>query len=284
MTRYGLMLDEAGIVRDDGVIARLGEQHYYFTTTTSGAAAVYRELLLWNTRWRMDCTFVNGTGHRAAFNLAGPGSRELLQSLSDIDLSEAAFPFLGVRTGNVAGVPARVLRAGFVSSLGFEIHVPFGAAARVWEALQGLRGVQLFGVESQRVLRLEKGHAIVAQDTDALTNPFEAGLGWAVRMNKEFFIGQRSLRIHERRGARQKLLGFELEEGGAIGEANLLIHDGDIAGRVTSIALSPTLGRTIGLALASPPLATPGTDLSIRAADGRLVKARVLKTPFVEAT
>ena len=80
MTRYGLLLDEGGIVRDDGVIARLAEQHYYFTTTTGGAASVYRELLLWNTRWRMDCAFVNATGHRAAFNLAGPRSRGLLQA------------------------------------------------------------------------------------------------------------------------------------------------------------------------------------------------------------
>ncbi len=70
--------------------------------------------------------------------------------------------------------------------------------------------MRAFGVEAQRVLRLEKGHAIVAQDTDNLTNPFEAGLGWAVRMSKPFFVGQRSLRIHVRRGARQKLVGFEL--------------------------------------------------------------------------
>ena len=78
------------------------------------------------------------------------------------------------------------------------------------------------------MLRLEKGHAIVAQDTDNLTNPFEAGLGWAVRMGKPFFVGQRSLRIHVRRGARQKLVGFELRrtqtERRSIGEANLLIQ------------------------------------------------------------
>jgi sarcosine oxidase subunit alpha len=114
MTRYGVLLDEAGIVRDDGVIARLGEQRFYFTTTTSGAANVYRELLLWNARWRMDCAFVNATGHRAAFNLAGPASRELLQPLTGIDLGAAAFPFLGVRTGAVDGIDARVVRAGFV--------------------------------------------------------------------------------------------------------------------------------------------------------------------------
>jgi sarcosine oxidase subunit alpha len=288
MTRYGLMLDEGGIVRDDGVIARLADEHYYFTTTTSGAANVYRELLLWNARWRMECTFVNVTGHRAAFNLAGPRSRTLLQAITDIDLSEPAFPFLGVRQGRVAGVEARVLRAGFVSSLGFEIHVPFRSAGAVWDALMKAGGVRAFGVEAQRLLRLEKGHAIVAQDTDNLTNPFEAGLGWAVRMQKPFFVGQRSLRIHVRRGARQKLIGFELAPeqhagGAAIRESNLLIHLGGIAGRVTSVAQSPTLKRTIGLAMTAPHLATPGTPIVIRGSDGRLVSARVVRTPFLEA-
>jgi sarcosine oxidase subunit alpha len=285
-TRYGLLLDEGGIVRDDGVVARLGEQHFYFTTTTSGAASVYRELLLWNTRWRMDCSLVNGTGHRAAFNLAGPASRELLQGLTGIDLAESAFPHQGAREGEVAGVPARVLRAGFVSSLGFEIHVPYRSGLAVWDALMKAgraRGLQPFGVEAQRVLRLEKGHAIVAQDTDALTNPFEAGLDWAVRMNKPFFIGQRSLRIHERRGPRQKLVGFVLdaESGEHLREANLLINDGDIAGRITSFAVSPTLKRGIGLALVSPKLAEPDTLLAIRAGDGRMVAGRVARPPFV---
>ncbi len=286
-TRYGLLLDEGGIVRDDGVIARLGEASYYFTTTTGGAAGVYRELLLWNARWRMDCAFVNATGHRAAFNLAGPASRELLQSLTGIDLSEAAFPFQGARSGEVAGIPARILRAGFVAALGFEIHVPFGSGAHLWNVLMnaGERfGIRAFGVEAQRLLRLEKGHAIIGQDTDNLTNPFEARLGWAVRMGKPFFVGQRSLRIHESRGPRQTLVGFELPADHApVFEANLLIDGGDIAGRVTSIARSPTLGRTIGLAMAAPRLAAPGTELAIRASDGRMVPARVVKTPFVEA-
>ena len=289
-TRYGLMLDEGGIVRDDGVVARLAQDHYYFTTTTSGAAAVYRELLLWNTRWRMNCTLVNGTGHRAAFNLAGPASREVLQPLTDIDLAEQAFPHLGVRAGTVAGVPARVLRAGFVSSQGFEIHVPYSGALAVWDALLSPgkhAGLRPFGVEAQRLLRLEKGHAIVAQDTDALTNPFEAGLGWAVRMDKPYFVGQRSLRIHERRGARQRLVGFVLEPSGSdtprLREANLFISGGEIAGRITSLGHSPTLGKIIGMGLAAPHLAEPGTELDIRASDGRMVRARLVKPPFVEA-
>jgi sarcosine oxidase, subunit alpha len=287
-TRYGLLLDEGGIVRDDGVIARISPERYYFTTTTSGAANVYRELLLWNARWRMDCTFVNATGHRAAFNLAGPLSREVLQGLTDIDLHDAAFPFQGFREGRVGGIRARVMRAGFVSKLGFEIHVPYSQGSRLWDVLMqaGERaGIRAFGVEAQRVLRLEKGHAIVAQDTDNLTNPFEAGLGWAVKMGKPFFVGQRSLRIHEQRGARQQLVGFELlaDKVDGIGEANLIIAGGDIAGRITSIARSPTLGKTIGLTMTSPALAKVDTELTIRATDGRLVSARVVRTPFVEA-
>ena len=134
----------------------------------------------------MDCAFVNATGHRAAFNLAGPASRELLQSLTDIDLSEAAFPFLGVREGQRRGrrrraccAPASFPR--WVSRFTCRID---SAGRGVGRADEAPRGVRAFGVEAQRVLRLEKGHAIVAQDTDNLTNPFEAGLGWAVRMEQ----------------------------------------------------------------------------------------------------
>ena len=288
-TRYGLMLDEGGIVRDDGVIARLGEQHFYFTTTTSGATTVYRDLLLWNTRWRMDCSLVNATGHRAAFNLAGPASRELLQLLCEGDLSEEAFPYLAVRQARVAGVQARLIRGGFVSQLGFEIHVPFHSGLAVWDALMDTgkpMGLGAFGVEAQRLLRLEKGHAIVAQDTDALTNPFEAGLDWAVRINKPFFIGKRSLAIHQQRGPRQKLVGFELEfrrgAGSTVQEANLVIDRQDIAGRITSIGDSPSLDKTIGFAMVAPALSEPGTPLQIRASDGQMVRARVVRTPFVE--
>ncbi|MCR8526343.1 aminomethyltransferase, partial [Escherichia coli] len=149
--------------------------------------------------------------------------------------SEESFPYLAVRQGRVCDAPARVVRAGFVSSLGFEIHVPFSTGARVWQELMDHgrpSRLAAFGVEAQRLLRLERGHAIVGQDTDALTNPFEAGLGWAVRKQKPFFIGKRSLQIHEQRGPRQQLLGFVLENGDGswLQEANLLIAGGEIAG------------------------------------------------------
>jgi len=285
-TRYGLMLDESGVIIDDGVIARLTAEMFYFTTTTGGSATVFRELLRLNALWGLNCALVNVTGHRAAFNFAGPLSRDILQTLTDVDLQEAAFPFLGVREGLVTGVRARLLRVGFVGELGYEIHVPAGTAAAVWQALHdaGLpRGLRPFGVEAQRVLRLEKGHLIVGQDTDGLTDPFEANARWAVSMPKPFFVGQRSLKILQARGPRQKLVGIEILDPTRLPQECQLVIDGDsIAGRVTSVVRSRTLNKSIGLAMLAPQLADAGGDIRIRADHGEMLAARVAPTPFYD--
>ena len=286
MTRYGLMLDESGVIVDDGVIARLGAERFYFTTTTAGSATVFRELLRLNALWGLDCALVNVTGHRAAFNFAGPSSRDILQSLTDFDLGEASFPYLAAREGSIAGVRARLLRVGFVGELGYEIHVPASGAAHVWQALHEAgrpHGLRPFGVEAQRVLRLEKGHLIVGQDTDGLTDPFEASARWAVSMKKPFFVGQRSLKILEARGPRQRLAGIEvLDAGRAPRECHLVIDRGAVAGRLTSVARSRALGKTIGLAMLAPPLAAPGSEIRIRADGGEMLAARVVAVPFYD--
>ncbi len=286
MTRYGLMLDESAVIIDDGVIARLKEELFYFTTTTGGSATVFRELLRLNALWGLDCTLVNVTGHRAAFNFAGPASREILQGMTDIDLRDEAFPYLAVRSGQVAGFAARLMRVGFVGELGYEIHVAAGRGAEVWQALYtaGARhGLRPFGVEAQRVLRLEKGHLIVGQDTDGLTDPQEASAMWAVAMQKPFFVGQRSLRILQARGPRQKLVGIELAAAAPLPkECHLIIEQGAIAGRITSVTHSPALNKTIGLAMLSPDLAVVGRDIQIRVDDGSLLAARVAVAPFYD--
>jgi sarcosine oxidase subunit alpha len=112
-------------------------------------------------------------------------------------------------------------------------------------------GIQSFGVEAQRILRLEKGHVIIGQDTDGLTHPFEVGMKWAVKMDKPFFVGQRSLAILARKSLSRTLVGFSLSKnhtGPIPKECHLVIDSGEIAGRVTSVTFSPTLGRVIGLA------------------------------------
>jgi len=264
----------------------LGGELFYFTTTTGGSATVFRELLRLNALWGLDCTLVNVTGHRAAFNFAGPQSREILQKLTNVDLRDEAFPYLGVRSGNVAGVSARLMRVGFVGELGYEIHVAAGRGSEVWQALYtaGLpQALRPCGVEAQRVLRLEKGHFIVGQDTDGLTDPNEAGAMWAVAMKKPFFVGQRSLRILQARGPRQKLMGIELAADAPLPkECHLVIDGGAIAGRVTSVTRSQTLNKSIGLAMLSPHLAEAGRDIQVRVDNGSLLAARVTPAPFYD--
>ena len=214
-TRYALMVDEAGVIVDDGIAARLGEEQFYLTTTTTAADAVYRELQRLAIEWRLKVDLINRTGQNAAMNIAGPLSREVLEPLTDIDLSAEAFPFLGAHTGRVAGVTALLMRVGFVGELGYEIHVPASQANHVWEALMeaGLPlGICPFGVEAQRQLRLEKGHLIVGQDTDGTSTPFDVDMGWAVKFDKPFFIGKRSLQMLANR-ARYRLVGFALPPG-----------------------------------------------------------------------
>jgi sarcosine oxidase subunit alpha len=289
MTRYAVMLDESGVVIDDGVVARLSEQHFYFTTTTTGSTTVYRELTRLITLWGLQIGVVNATGAFAAMNLAGPRSREVLQPLTPIDLSPAAFPYLAVREGAVAGVPVRIMRVGFVGELGYEIHVPADRARHLWDAIMqagAAAGIRPFGVEAQRVLRLEKGHLIIGQDTDGLTTPFDAALEWATRMDKPFFVGQRSLKIVAQRPRRQKLVGFALPAaftGNAPKECHLVIRNGEIAGRVTSITWSEALGQHVGLAYVAPDMSDEGTHFNIRVDGGAMVEATVVKTPFYDA-
>jgi sarcosine oxidase subunit alpha len=285
-TRYGVMTDEAGVVIDDGVIARLGDEHFYFTTTSSGAAAVYRELVRLNTMWGLNCGIVNLTGARAAVNLAGARSPHVLAKLTDADLSPDSFPYLGVQKMAIAGIPALVMRVGFVGEWGYEIHVAADYGGALWDALMDAgasENIRPFGVEAQRLLRLEKGHIIVGQDTDGLTTPFEAVMSWAVKLDKPFFVGQRSLKIFAGRSPKQVLVGFTLPPDASLPkECNLVIDNGDIAGRVTSVAYSPSLGHGIGLAYVKPHQSEIGTPLSIRLSHGEIVTAKVCKTPFFD--
>ncbi|MBW8330240.1 MAG: aminomethyltransferase, partial [Thiobacillus sp.] len=168
------------------------------------------------------------------------------------------------------------------------IHVPAEHGAAVWDALMAAgqaHGIRPFGVEAQRLLRLEKGHLIIGQDTDGLTTPGEAALDWAVKMDKPFFVGQRSLQAIAGKPRRQQLVGFMLpagHAGDAPKECHLVIENGDIAGRVTSIAWSPSLSRHIGLAYVQPGMAAVGHTFTIRLSDGSLVTAEVVKTPFYD--
>lgn len=291
--RYGVMCNEEGIVSDDGVAARLDEESWYVTATTGGAAALY-ENIEWNLQsgWNFDVHITNLTDTYAAMNLTGPHAREALQPLTDLDLSNEAFPYMGARQGVVAGAPVLILRIGFTGELGYEIHTPAGYGLYLWETLlEAGKPYQItpFGVEAQRIMRLEKGHFIVGQDTDGLTDPFMADLDWAVKMDKPDFIGKPSLVRVQRHGVTQKLVGYEMLEPNVVPEeANQIVVPNpawpiglEIIGRITSSRYSPTLKKSIGLCWLPLAKSEPGNEFTVRI-HGELHQGRVVPLPFYD--
>ena len=286
--RYGVACDETGIIIEDGIIVRRAEDSFYVTATSSGAAAFYRDLQRWKILFGMDVVLVNVTGHFAAMNIAGPKSRDVLSKLTDVDLTSESFPYLRVREGTVAGAQAILIRIGFVGELGYEIHVPSSCGLHVWQSLIDVgrdHQIQPFGVEAQRLLRLEKGHLIVGQDTDALTNPYEANVEWTIGKKRSPFVGSRSLEIVRKKPLTRRQVGIAMSSeyhGPIPKECNLIITDGDITGRITSVAAHSTVGHPIALAFIRPDLAEVGTKIQIRIDKGALVDAEVTSLPFYD--
>jgi len=283
--RYGVMCLEDGVVFDDGVTGRLDSDRYVMTTTSSGAASVWEWIDNWlqtaHPEWRIHITPV--TTAYASINVAGPKCRELLLRLTEgVDLSPDAFPYMRVRTGRIAGVDDCFMwRIGFTGELSYEIHVPAAYGLHVWEALMehgADLGVKPFGVEAQRILRLEKGHLIVGQDTDGLTGAYGAGLSWAVKLDKDDFAGKPELVWQSERDDYHRLVGLQPLDGSVVPPEASQIVEGEkkIVGRITSSRMSPTLGRSICLGLVAPRLAEPGTTVMVHLPDGRRIPARVM--------
>lgn len=284
--RYGVMCGEDGVVVDDGVTGHLGPDHYFMSTTSSGAAAVLEWMENWLQTtfrdWRVHVTSV--LSDYASINIAGPSSRQLLGRLvEDVDLSPEAFGYMNVRTGSIAGVAGcHMWRIGFTGELSFEIHVPAAYGLWVWEQLMEAGrdlGVGAFGLEAQRIMRLEKGHFIVGQDTDGVTQALSAGLGWLVKLDKDDFAGKPELLWQSEREGEMTLVGLQPTDPQLVpAEASQIVSAGGrIEGRITSSRLSPTLGRSICLGLVSSRLAAPGTVVTVRLPSGSDVTATVME-------
>jgi len=282
--RYGVMCGEDGVVIDDGVTGRLGDEHYLMSTTSSGAAAIWAWLESWlqtdHPQWQVHVTPV--TTSYASINVAGPDSRELLgRVVDDLDIGPEAFPYMHVRTGRVAGVEGCVLwRIGFTGELSFELHVPAGYGLHVWEALLEAGrdlGVRPFGIEAQRILRLEKGHFIIGQDTDGLTRAYSAGLDGLVKLDKDDVAGMPELRWQHDQRDGPRLVGLRTADGSLVPVegSQLVDRDGRICGRVTSSRLSPSLGRSVCLGQLDAEHAHPGTQVTVRLIDGTTAAAVV---------
>ena len=290
--RYGVMCNDEGVVLNDGVCAHLNDETWYMTTTSTGATTVFEWLQWWlQSGWGEGIHLTDLTDTYSAFNLAGPQSRAVLEKLTDRNLTNRTFPYMRIRSAKIADVPCRLLRLGFTGELSYEVHCPSGYALHVWEALMDAGsefGIAPFGVEAQRILRLEKGHIIVGQDTDAMSDPLSANMAWAVKLDKPDFLGKPSLMRISAEGPKQLLVGFKMVEPDVVPDEGLQIVESEadgglkIVGWVTSSRFSPTLEEAIGLCWLPPDIASQdGAPFTIRM-DGHLAEARVHHGAFYD--
>ncbi|AJX13129.1 sarcosine oxidase subunit alpha [Burkholderia ubonensis] len=296
--RYGLMLDENGMVFDDGVTVRLADQHFMMTTTTGGAARVLTWLERWlQTEWPdMKVRLASVTDHWATFAVVGPKSRKVVQKVCrDIDFGNEAFPFMSYRNGTVAGVKARVMRISFSGELAYEVNVPANAGRAVWEALMAAGAefdITPYGTETMHVLRAEKGYIIVGQDTDGSVTPYDLGMGGLVAKSKDF-LGKRSLsRSDTAKEGRKQFVGlltddeqFVLPEGAQIVAKDTQVSTTEptpMIGHVTSSYYSPILKRSIALAVVKGGLNKMGESVVIPLANGKRITAKISSPVFYD--
>ena len=282
--RYGVLCGDNGTIMDDGTVARLADDRYFVTTTTGNVDLIEEWLKWWMAGTDMVAHVSNVTSGYAAINVAGPRARETLSRITDIDLTTARFRYMRSREGEVAGVPSMLLRIGFVGETGWEVHFPAEFGEHMWDALMDAGrefGIAPFGLEAQRILRLEKGHVIVGQDTDLVSTPFDSGMEWVVRFDKEDFIGRGGLSMARDRGLEETLVGFTMVDGLVPEDGTQIVDGGRPIGKVTSARLSPTIGRGFGLARVPTELAEEGHEMHIRM-EGADVPAIVTLKPVYD--
>ena len=259
---YGIMLGEDGMLMDDGVMARLGEQHFYLTTTTGGAAHVLGWLEKWlQTEWpELEVYLTSLTEHYSTIAVAGPNSRRVLESLGcDIPLDKESFPFMAVRPAVLADMRVTLFRVSFSGELAFEINIDSNFALAMWERVMEAGkafDIAPYGTETMHVLRAEKGFIIVGQETDGSVTPVDLGMNWLLSKEKDF-LGKRSLRRPDcLREDRKQLIGLlSSDDRTVLPEGTQLVEETGkptpvpMCGHVTSSYRSACLGHPIALAL-----------------------------------
>ena len=293
--RYGLILKEDGYVMDDGVAARLSPNLFHVTTTTGGAPRVLAHMEDYlQTEWPdLKVYLTSITEQWAVIAVQGRRARQIIKPLVDgIDLTDAAFPHMAVRTGHIAGVPCRLFRVSFTGELGYEINVPADYGRTVWEAVyeSGKRvGITPYGTEAMHVLRAEKGFIIVGQETDGTVTPDDLGLGGLVGKAKRDFVGRRSL-------ARQDVVapGRKQLVGLRTGDPSLVLDEGaqivadpnqpipmSMIGHVTSSYMSSNAGRSIALAMVADGRRRINERLHVTTPTG-FIQATVVEPVFID--
>lgn len=247
---YTQLLNSRGGIECDLTVARLADDHFYIVTGT-GFRTHDRSWIADHIAPGLDTHLTDVTEDFGTLSLMGPRARDILQAITDSDCSNDAFKFGHVRVLHIAGHDVRALRVTFAGELGWELHMPLAATGEIFDALMasgtphGLRPVGYRALES---LRLEKGYRAWGSDITPNDSPFEAGLGWAVKLGKDMdFIGRSEAERAAQRVPVKKLAGFTLEDTGTVllGRETIL-RNGEFAGYLTSGGFGYTIGKPIG--------------------------------------
>ena len=294
--RYGLMCNENGFLFDDGVVLRLDDETFLCHTTSGGSDRVHAWMEEWlqTEWWDMQVYTANVTEQFAQIAVVGPKARAVLDALGGADVSREAVPFMSFVDAELAGVPARIMRISFSGELSYEIAVPASRGLEFWHACLAAgaaHGIQPYGTEALHVMRAEKGFIMIGDETDGTVIPQDLGLHWAISKKKEDFIGKRAQeRSDLNRADRKQLVGLAtidpnevLPDGAhAVEGARLANGMENMIGHVTSTYFSPTLNRSIAMALIKGGAERMGETLTFPVSAEKTIEARVVDPVFLD--
>jgi len=241
--QYTMMCHSHGGIVDDCILYKLADDHYRVVVNASN---VDKDLTFLRQHVGSTCQLQDRSGEFSLLAVAGPKACTLLESLSDAPLRDV--PGFMSRQVAMSGVPVLAARTGYTGEDSFELFVPAADSLSVWQAITAA-GARPVGLGARDTLRMEARLTLYGNDIDATTNPYEAGLGWTVKLEKGDFVGREALRRVVQHGLTRKLVGFRVSSRGiARAGADVIDEEGAVVGRVTSGGPGPTVGGAIGMA------------------------------------
>ena len=276
----GLLYEHGGFV-DDILVHKVADNSYFLCVNASNQDKDYDHIVTHN---KFDATVENAGARYAQLAVQGPRALDTLQKLTPVPL--APILYYHFVDGPVSGASARIARTGYTGEDGFEVYLPPNDAPRIWDKILEAGadfGIKPCGLGARNTLRLEAAMALYDHEIHASITPWEAGLGWIVKMDKGDFVGRDALAKQKDRGVTRKLIGFEMTGRGIGRDGYETCIAGAGAGWVTSGGPSPTLNKNIGLCYLPCADAEIGKLIQI-IVRGQLVDAVTVPTPFYKRT
>ena len=272
----GLLYAHGGFV-DDILVHRVAEDHYFLCVNASNQEKDFEHIRALN---RFEAKVELASERYAQLAIQGPKAGATLQKLTPVDLSTIRYYWFA--DGVVAGTAARIAHTGYTGEDGFEIYIAPAEAERIWNEVLAAGaefGIKPIGLGARNTLRLEAKMALYGHEIDASISPWEADLGWIVKLEKGGFTGREALVRQKETGGRRRLVGFEMRGRGIGRDGYEVLIGGALAGWVTSGSPSPTLNRNIGLCYLPAAQAQPGCAIQI-VIRNQPVDAVTVETPF----